>query len=44
MLIPLVSPICTLVDPAAKRIVIDPPEGLIEVNDVRLRPDRNDDF
>ena len=32
VLIPLVAPICTEVDPAAKRIVIDPPEGLIEVN------------
>jgi 16S rRNA processing protein RimM len=34
VLVPLVAPICTLVDPAAKRIVIDPPEGLIEVNEV----------
>jgi 16S rRNA processing protein RimM len=33
VLIPLVAPICTLVDPAAKRIVIDPPDGLIEVNE-----------
>ena len=32
VLIPLVSAICTLVDPASKRIVIDPPEGLIEAN------------
>jgi 16S rRNA processing protein RimM len=32
VLIPLVSPICTVVDPAAKRILIDPPEGLIEAN------------
>jgi 16S rRNA processing protein RimM len=32
VLIPLVAPICTIVDPAAKRIVIDPPAGLIEVN------------
>lgn len=32
VLVPLVSPICTAVDPAAKRIVINPPEGLIEVN------------
>jgi 16S rRNA processing protein RimM len=31
VLIPMVAPICTLVDPAAKRIVIDPPEGLIEL-------------
>ncbi len=35
VLIPLVAPICTLVDPAGKRIVLDPPEGLIEVNEVR---------
>ena len=34
--IPLVSDICPVVEPAAKRIVIDPPEGLIEVNQVRL--------
>jgi 16S rRNA processing protein RimM len=32
VLVPLVSAICTVVDPAAKRIVIDPPEGLIDVN------------
>jgi 16S rRNA processing protein RimM len=32
VLIPLVAPICTDVDPAAKRIVIDPPDGLIEAN------------
>ena len=39
VLIPLVAAICTEVDPAAKRIVIDPPEGLIEANQVRLKPD-----
>ena len=39
VLIPLVSHICTVVEPAARRIVIDPPEGLIEVNEVRLKPD-----
>jgi 16S rRNA processing protein RimM len=39
VLIPLVDAICTEVDPAAKRIVIDPPAGLIEVNEVRLKPD-----
>jgi ribosomal 30S subunit maturation factor RimM len=33
VLIPLVAAICTEVDPAAKRIVIDPPAGLIEVNE-----------
>src|SRR5882672_9126000 len=37
VLIPLVAAICTLVDPAAKRIVVDPPEGLLEVNAVRLK-------
>ena len=39
VLIPLVAAICTEVDPAAKRIVVDPPEGLLEVNAVRPRPD-----
>lgn len=32
VLIPLVADICVSVDPAAQRIVIDPPEGLIELN------------
>src|SRR6185312_10023426 len=32
VLIPLVSEICTAIDPAAKRIVIDPPDGLLEAN------------
>jgi 16S rRNA processing protein RimM len=32
VLVPLVAPICVLVDPAAKRIVIDPPAGLIDAN------------
>ncbi len=39
VLIPLVAAICTEVDPAAKRIVIDPPGGLIEVNAGRPKPD-----
>jgi 16S rRNA processing protein RimM len=39
VLIPLVAAICTDVNPAAKRIVIDPPEGLIEANQVRLKAD-----
>jgi 16S rRNA processing protein RimM len=34
VLIPLVAAICVAVDPAAKRIVVDPPEGLLEVNRV----------
>jgi 16S rRNA processing protein RimM len=38
VLIPMVSPICKVVDPAAKRIVIDPPAGLIEVNGGRFKP------
>jgi ribosomal 30S subunit maturation factor RimM len=32
ILIPLVSAICTTIDPAAKRIVIEPPEGLLDLN------------
>ena len=32
ILIPLVSAICPVIDAAAKRIVIDPPEGLLELN------------
>jgi 16S rRNA processing protein RimM len=32
ILIPLAAHICTTVDAGAKRIVIDPPEGLLELN------------
>jgi 16S rRNA processing protein RimM len=32
VLIPLVVEICVTIDPAAKRIVVDPPEGLLDVN------------
>jgi 16S rRNA processing protein RimM len=32
VLIPLAAGICTVVDPGSKRIVIDPPDGLIDVN------------
>jgi 16S rRNA processing protein RimM len=32
VLIPLASDICTMIDVNAKRIVIDPPEGLLELN------------
>ena len=32
VLIPLVSQICTTIDPVAKRIVVDPPEGLLDLN------------
>ncbi len=39
VLIPMVAPICTEIDLAGKRIVIDPPAGLIEANGVRFKPD-----
>ncbi|HVB37437.1 MAG TPA: PRC-barrel domain-containing protein, partial [Vicinamibacterales bacterium] len=32
VLVPLVAGICVLVDPAARKIVIDPPEGLLDLN------------
>jgi 16S rRNA processing protein RimM len=32
VLIPLAEAICVRIDPAARRIVIDPPEGLLEAN------------
>lgn len=32
VLIPFATEICRQIDPAGKRIVIDPPEGLIDVN------------
>jgi 16S rRNA processing protein RimM len=32
VLIPLVAEICPVIDPAAKRIVIDPPDGLLDAN------------
>ncbi|HKT81429.1 MAG TPA: ribosome maturation factor RimM [Vicinamibacterales bacterium] len=32
VLVPLVETICVVIDPGAKRIVIDPPEGLLELN------------
>ena len=34
VLVPLAAPICTTIDIARKRIVIDPPDGLIELNQV----------
>jgi len=34
VLIPLASAICTTIDTAARRIVIDPPEGLLDLNRV----------
>lgn len=39
VLIPLAAPICVKVDPAARVIVIDPPDGLLELNDTRTRRD-----
>lgn len=35
VLIPLAVDICTSIDPASKRIVVEPPEGLLELNDPR---------
>jgi 16S rRNA processing protein RimM len=32
VLVPFVGAICTAIDPAGKKIVIDPPEGLLELN------------
>ncbi len=32
LLVPLAAEICKVIDPAAKRIVIDPPDGLLELN------------
>ena len=34
VLIPLVAAICATIDPAGKKIVIDPPQGLLELNRV----------
>ncbi len=31
-MVPMVDTICVSVDPAARRIVIDPPAGLIQLN------------
>jgi hypothetical protein len=39
VLIPMVEGICRVVDPVGKRIVIDPPAGLVDVN----RPGRPKD-
>ncbi len=35
VLIPLAVDICPTIDPAAKRIVIEPPEGLLDLNERR---------
>jgi ribosomal 30S subunit maturation factor RimM len=33
VLVPLVADICVAVDVAQRRIVVDPPEGLLELNE-----------
>jgi 16S rRNA processing protein RimM len=33
VLVPLAAHICVVVDPAARRIVVDPPEGLLALNE-----------
>lgn len=44
VMIPLAADICPTVDPASRRIVVDPPEGLLELNDaVRHRHDISGD-
>jgi 16S rRNA processing protein RimM len=35
LLVPLASDICTTIEPASKRVVIAPPEGLLELNEPR---------
>lgn len=32
ILIPLAAEICTTIDPAQKRIIVDPPDGLLDLN------------
>ncbi len=39
VLIPLATEICVAIDVAAKRITVDPPEGLLELNEVGRRHD-----
>ena len=40
VLIPFAAEICTAIDPAAKRIVVDPPDGLLDLNVGRpMKPD-----
>ena len=43
ILIPLAEPICVDIDVSARRIRIDPPEGLLELNEVRHRHDLSAD-
>jgi ribosomal 30S subunit maturation factor RimM len=35
ILVPLVAEICRVIDPAGKRIVIAPPDGLLDLNERR---------
>jgi 16S rRNA processing protein RimM len=39
ILIPLVADICVEVDVAGRRVIVNPPEGLLEVNERAPRPD-----
>jgi 16S rRNA processing protein RimM len=39
LLVPLAAEICPTIDPAAKRIVIEPPDGLLELNE-RVKRER----
>ncbi len=40
ILVPLVEEICVRIDPAVKVIVVDPPEGLLDLNPARRRKGR----
>lgn len=40
--IPLVDAICVRVDPASRRITVDPPDGLLDLNRSRRRSPRDD--
>ncbi len=40
VLVPLAVDICVSIEPAVRRIVIDPPEGLLEVNTPGPRRER----
>ena len=42
MQVPLVAPICVRVDPLARAITIDPPEGLLDLNPPRRGPEGAD--
>jgi len=38
VLVPLADDICRVIDPATRRIVIDPPAGLLELNALPAAP------